>query len=109
MNSLVTTLTDCGILTSGVLILVAAAVLLEKMPTVPVRASCVPLTGQAPCTAAPLASAALCVVALAGGGRDALGCAGWAVDAERGLLRGASTTTGRNGAEGSCAVAGLGA
>ena len=40
MNSLVTTLSDCGILTIGVLLLVATDVLLAKYPTVPVRASC---------------------------------------------------------------------
>src|SRR5437016_4535933 len=31
---------DCGMLTSGVLVLVATEVLLEYTPTVPVRASC---------------------------------------------------------------------
>src|SRR6267142_5909063 len=90
MNSRVTTLSDCGMFTSGVLILVAADVLFAYTPTVPVRASCVPLTGQAACTAAFFRS---CVL---GGG--ALGgvtpsCAVRTVDVARGLGRGASMVT----------------
>src|SRR5262249_22739570 len=40
MNSFVTTLTDCGMLISGVLVLVATEVLLAYTPTVPVFTSC---------------------------------------------------------------------
>ena len=92
MNSRVTTLSDCGILTNGVLILVATDVLFAYTPTVPVRASCVPLAGQAACTAA-LGSGAL------GGGamdRGALTCADRNGDAERGFGFAASTVTGGN-------------
>src|SRR5437773_10330443 len=92
MNSRVTTLSDCGMFTSGVLILVATDVLFANTPTVPVRASCVPLAGQAACTAA-LGSGAL------GGGATggrALNCDVRTVDVARGLECAASTVTGGN-------------
>jgi hypothetical protein len=92
MNSRVTTLSDCGILTIGVLILVATDVLLENTPTVPVRASCVPLAGQAAWTAA-LGSGALGGGAI---GRGALTCADLSGDVERGFGFAASTLTGGN-------------
>ena len=105
MNSRVTTLSDCGMLSRGVLILVAADVLLANTPTVPVRASCVWLAGQAAFIAA-LASGAL------GGGADggdgaiggrALSCEVCTVDLERGFERGASTVTCGNVAVSGCA------
>jgi hypothetical protein len=76
-----------------VLILVATDVLFAYTPTVPVRASCVPLTGQAACTAA----FGSCVL---GGG--ALGgvtpsCDVRTVDVAWGLGRGASMVTCGNG------------
>ena len=89
MNSRVTTLTDCGILTIGVLILVATDVLFENTPTVPVRASCVPLAGQAAWTAA-LGSGALGGGAI---GRGAVTCADLSGDVERGFGFAASTLT----------------
>src|ERR687888_1968455 len=89
MNSRVTTLSDCGMLTIGVLILVATDVLFAYTPTVPVRASCVPLAGQAACTAA-LGSGALGGGAI---GRGALTCADRSGDVERGFGFAASTLT----------------
>src|SRR5260370_19215371 len=89
MNSRVTTLRDCGMLTSGVLILVATDVLFAYTPTVPVRASCVPLTGQAACTAV-LGSGAPGGGAIGGGALSCDVCTG---DAERGFECGASTVT----------------
>jgi hypothetical protein len=105
MNSRVTTLSDCGMLTSGVLILVAADVLFAYTPTVPVRASCVPLAGQAACTAA-LGSGALGGGAI--GGR-ALTCADRTGDAERDFGCGASTVTRGNTAVSDCGCAGVSA
>src|SRR5262249_18765501 len=105
MNSRVTTLSDCGILTSGVLILVATDVLLASTPTVPVRASCVPLAGHAACTAA-FGSGAL------GGGTTggrALNCDVCTVDVGRGLECGASTVTCGNGVVLDCSSAGASA
>src|SRR5262245_65176045 len=69
------------------------------MPTVPVRASCVPLAGQAACIAA-LGSAVLACGALgcAGLGCGALTCAVCTVDVVGGLRRGGSTVTCVNGA-----------
>src|SRR5262244_1459987 len=73
------------------------------MPTVPVRASCVPLAGQAACIAA-LGSGAL---ACGGLGCGALTCAVCTVDVVRGRWRGGSTVTCGNGAaSGCCCVAG---
>jgi hypothetical protein len=89
-------------LTSGVLILVATDVLFANTPTVPVRASCVPLAGQAACTAA-FGSGALGGGAI--GGR-ALSCDVCTVDGERGLERGASTVTCGNVAVVDCCCAG---
>src|SRR5437667_9944163 len=105
MNSRVTTLSDCGMLTSGVLILVATGVLFAKTPAVPVRASCVPLAGQAACTAA-LGSGALGGGAI--GGR-ALSCDVCTVDVGRGLERGASTVTCGNAVVFDCCCAGVSA
>src|SRR5437588_12265545 len=97
MNSRVTTLSDCGMLTSGVLILVATDVLFANTPAVPVRASCVPLAGQAACTAA-LGSGAL-----GGGvGGRALSCDVCTVDVDRGFECAASTVTGGNATVGCC-------
>src|SRR6266550_7323921 len=101
MTSRVTTLGDCGMLTRGVLILVATGVLCAKTPTVPVRASCVWLAGQAACTAA-AGSGALGGGAIGGcaiRGRS-LSCEVCAVDVERGFERGASTVTCGNTASG---------
>src|SRR5262245_33907888 len=94
MNSRVTTLTDCGMLTRGVLIFVAAAVLFANTPTVPVRASCVWLAGQAACIAAAESGA------LGGGATGAGATRGRSLTCEictagvgRGFERGASTVT----------------
>src|SRR5205809_4793298 len=98
MNSRVTTLSDCGMFTSGVLILVATDVLFANTPTVPVRSSCVPLAGHAACTAA-LGSGAL------GGGATggrALSCDVCTVDVDRGFECAASTVTGGNATVGCC-------
>src|SRR5919108_6524822 len=103
MNSRVTTLSDCGILTIGVLILVATDVLFAYTPTVPVRASCVPLAGQAACTVA-LGSGALGGGAI---GRGALTCADRNGDAERGFGFAASTLTRGNTAVSDCGCAGV--
>ena len=105
MNSRVTTLSDCGMLTIGVLILVATEVLFEYTPTVPVRASCVPLAGHA------VWIAALGSGALGGGatGRGALTCADRTGDAERGLRCAASTVTGGNAVVSGCGGAGVSA
>src|SRR5262252_4586277 len=75
------------------------------MPTVPVRASCVWLAGQAACIAA-LGSGAL--GGGAGGGDGAIGgralsCEVCTVDVERGFERGASTVTCGNVAVSGCA------
>lgn len=105
MNSRVTTLSDCGILTNGVLILVATDVLFAYTPTVPVRASCVPLAGQAAWTAA-LGSGALGGGAI---GRGALTCADRSGEAERGFGCAASTVTGGNTAVLDCGCAGVSA
>src|SRR5438034_9425334 len=105
MNSRVTTLSDCGMFTSGVLILVATDVLFANTPTVPVRASCVPLAGQAACTAA-LGSGAL------GGGATGgrvLSCDVCTVDVDRGFERGASTVTCGNAVVFDCCCAGASA
>src|SRR3954453_1593727 len=51
MKLLVRTLTDCGMLISGVFVFVAIAVLLKKPPAVPVRASCVSAGSCAPACA----------------------------------------------------------
>ena len=96
MNSRVMTLTDCGMLTRGVLILVAGDVLFANTPTVPVRASCVWLAGQAAWIAA-FASGPLGGGTLGGGdgatcGR-ALSCEVCTVGVGRGFERGASTVT----------------
>jgi len=94
MNSRVTTLSDCGMLTRGVLILVAADVLFANTPTVPVRASCVWLAGQAACIAAAesgaLGGGATCAGAIRG---RSLSCDVCTVDVGRGFERGASTVT----------------
>jgi hypothetical protein len=76
-------------------------VLFAYTPTVPVRASCVPLAGQAACTAA-FGSGALGGGAI---GRGALTCADRTGDAERGFGCAASTVTGGNTAvfDGGCA------
>src|SRR5215475_5779189 len=68
------------------------------MPTVPVRASCVPLAGHAACIAA-LGSAVLaCGGSACGGlGCGALACAVCTVDVAGGLRRGGSTVTCGNG------------
>jgi hypothetical protein len=103
MNSRVMTLSDWGMSISGVLILVATDVLFAYTPTVPVRASCVPLAGQAACTAA-FGSGAL------GGGATggrALSCDVCTVDVERGLECGASTVTCGNGVVLDCSCAGV--
>lgn len=71
------------------------------MPTVPVRASCVWLAGQAACIAA-LGSGALAGGDGAIGGR-ALSCEVCTVDVERGFERGASTVTCGNVAVSGCA------
>src|SRR5262245_10618086 len=74
------------------------------MPTVPVRASCVPLAGQAACIAA-LGSAVLACGALGCGGLGcgALTCAVCTVDVAGGLRRGGSTVTcGNESAFGRC-------
>src|SRR5919197_4884506 len=105
MNSRVTTLTDCGMLTRGVLILVAAAVLLANTPTVPVRASCVWLAGHAACIAAVESGGALGGGATGAGairGRS-LSCEVCTVDVGRGFERGASTVTCGNVAVSGCA------
>src|SRR5215467_14496539 len=75
------------------------------MPTVPVRASCVWLAGQAACIAA-LGSGA--VGGGAGGGDGAIGgralsCEVCTVEVERGFERGASTVTCGNVAVSGCA------
>jgi hypothetical protein len=88
--------------TRGVLILVAAGVLFAKTPTVPVRASCVWLAGQAACTAAAGSGGALGGGAIGGcaiRGRS-LSCEVSTVDVERGFERGASTVTCGNTASG---------
>jgi hypothetical protein len=105
MNSRVTTLSDCGILTSGVLILVATDVLFAYTPTVPVCASCVPLAGQAACIAA-LGSGAL-----GGGviGGRALSCEVCTAGVGRGLECGASTVTCGNAPVFGCSCAGVSA
>src|SRR5215831_7457253 len=79
------------------------------MPTVPVRASCVPLAGQAACIAA-LGSGALdCGGSACGGpGCGALTCAVCTVDVVRGRWRGGSTVTCGNGAASGCCCAGVG-
>jgi hypothetical protein len=68
-------------------------VLFENTPTVPMRASCVPLTGQAACTTAFGSSV------LGGGtiGRGAVSCADRTGDVERGFGCAASTLTCGNG------------
>src|SRR6266481_5321682 len=78
------------------------------MPTVPVRASCVPLAGQAACIAA-FESCALGTGALGGGGSGcgAPSCAVCTVDVVRGFWRGASTVTCGNGAAFGCCCAGV--
>src|SRR5262245_63288798 len=78
------------------------------MPTVPVRASCVPLAGQAACIAA-LGSAAL---DCGGSGCGALGCgapscAVCTVGGVRGRRRGPSTVICGNGAAVGCCGAGV--
>jgi hypothetical protein len=70
--------------------LVATAVLFAYTPTVPVRASCVPLAGHAAWIAA-LGSGALGGGAI---GRGALNCAARSGDVERGFGFAASTLTG---------------
>src|SRR5215472_518404 len=77
------------------------------MPTVPVRASCVPLAGQAACIAA-LGSGALdCGGSACGGlGCGALTCAVCTVDVVRGRWRGGSTVTCGNGSAFGCCCAG---
>src|SRR5262249_41379970 len=76
------------------------------MPTVPVLASCVPLTGQAACNLASGDGAP------GGGGLGgaALGCGALTVDATRRFERDGSTVTCCNGAvfDGSCVGAALG-
>src|SRR5215467_14887140 len=78
------------------------------MPTVPVRASCVPLAGQAACIAA-LGSGALdCGGSGCGGlGRGVLTCAVCTDDVVRGFWRGASTVTRGNGGTFGCCCAGV--
>src|SRR5215471_17634546 len=78
------------------------------MPTVPVRASCVPLAGQAACIAA-LGSGALdCGGSGCGGlGRGVLTCAVCTDDVVRGFWRGASTVTCGNGGTFGCCCAGV--
>src|SRR5262245_43292346 len=73
------------------------------MPTVPVRASCVPLAGQAACIAV-LGSAVLACGALGCGGLGcgALTCAVCTVDVAGGVRRGGSTVTCGNGAAVGC-------
>src|SRR5262244_315974 len=79
------------------------------MPTVPVRASCVPLAGQAACIAA-LGSGALdcCGSGCGGLGRGVLTCAVCTDDVVRGFWRGASTVTCGNGGTFGCCCAGVG-
>src|SRR6266545_7078924 len=78
------------------------------MPTVPVRASCVPLAGQAACIAA-LGSCVLGAVALGCGGlgRGVLTCAVCMVDVVGGRRRGPSTVTCGNGSAFGCCCAGV--
>src|SRR5215472_12361691 len=78
------------------------------MPTIPVRASCVPLAGQAACIAA-LGSGALdCGGSACGGlGCGALTCAVCTVDVVRGRWRGGSTVTCGNGSAFGCSCAGV--
>src|SRR5262249_23145078 len=78
------------------------------MPTVPVRASCVPLAGQAACIAA-LGSGALdCGGSGCGGlGCCVLTCAVCTDDVARGFWRGASTVTCGNGGTFGCCCAGV--
>src|SRR5262244_2585575 len=68
------------------------------MPTVPVRASCVPLAGQA-----------VCIAALGSGALDCGGltCAVCTDDVARGFWRGASTVTCGNGGTFGCCCAGV--
>src|SRR5262245_24522705 len=73
------------------------------MPTVPVRASCVPLAGQAACTAA-FESCALGTGAL---GCGAPSCAVCTVEVVGGRRRGASTVTCGNGGTLDCGCAGV--
>src|SRR6516164_1657710 len=108
MNSRVTTLSDWGMSMSGVLILVAAAVLLAWTPTVPVRASCVALAGHAACIAA-LGSAVLGCGAVGCGGLGSVvrTCAVCTVGGLAGRRRGASTVTAGNAGVSVCCCAGL--
>src|SRR5215468_11207974 len=78
------------------------------MPTVPVRASCVPLAGQAACMAA-LGSAVLgCGGSGCGGlGSGVLTCAVCTVGGAAGRRRGASTVTAGNAGVSVCCCAGL--
>src|SRR6516162_1173064 len=78
------------------------------IPTVPVRASCVPLAGQAACIAA-LGSGTLDCGGLGCGalGCGALTCAVCIVDVARGFWRGASTVTCGNGGTFGCCCAGV--
>src|SRR6266516_1320436 len=78
------------------------------MPTVPVRASCVPLTGQAACIAA-LGSGALGCGGLDCGalGCGALTCAVCTVEVVRGFRRCDSTVTCGNGGTLGCCCAGV--
>jgi hypothetical protein len=108
MNSCVTTLTDCGMLTKGVLILVAAAVLFANTPTVPVRASWVWLAGQAACIAVVESGAFGGGATGAGATRGrSLSCVVCTVGVGRGFERGASTVTCGKVSEPDCCCAGV--
>jgi hypothetical protein len=91
-------------LTRGVLILVATDVLFANTPTVPVRASCVWLAGQAACIAAAESGALGGGTTGAGATRGrSLNCEVCTVDVGRGFERGASTVTCGNVAVSGCA------
>src|SRR6516225_1237079 len=78
------------------------------MPTVPVRASWVPLAGQAACIAALGSAVPGCGAVGCGGlGSGVLTCAVCTVGGLAGRRRGASTVTAGNGATFGCCCAGV--
>src|ERR1700757_3684195 len=78
------------------------------MPTVPVRASCVPLAGQAACIAALGSAVPGCgAVACGGLGSGVLTCAVCVVGGAGGRRRGASTVTAGNAGAFDCCCPGV--
>jgi hypothetical protein len=78
------------------------------MPTVPVRASCVPLAGQAACIAALGSAVPGCGAVGCGGlGSGVLTCAVCAVGGAGGRRRGASTVTAGNAGAFDCCCPGV--